>query len=65
MDDDNLNSTLVCESKKRQKRSLHEDLIVLQQEQMEAQRKQEERNWMFFRQIIEKQREAEAVERKK
>ena len=31
MDDDNLNSTLVRESKKRQKRSLHEDLTILQQ----------------------------------
>ena len=39
MDHGNLNSTLVLKSKKRQKRYLHEDLIILQQEQMEAQRK--------------------------
>ena len=65
MDDGNLNSTLVRKGKKRQKRSLHEDLIILQQEQMEAQREQEERNRMFFRQIMEKQREAEAEEREK
>ena len=65
MDDDNLNSTLVRKGKKRQKRSLHKDLIILQQEQMEAQREQEERNRMFFRQIMEKQREAEAEEREK
>ena len=32
---------------------------------MEAQREQEERNRMFFRQIMEKQREAEAEEREK
>ena len=38
MDDDNLNSTLVRKGKKQQKRSLHEDLIILQKEQMEAQR---------------------------
>ena len=30
MDDDNLNLTLVGKSKKRQKRSVHEDLIILQ-----------------------------------
>ena len=65
MDGDNLNSTLVRKDKKRQKRSLHEDLIILQQEQMEAQREQEERNRMFFRLIMEKQREAEAEEREK
>ena len=51
MDDDNLNSTLVRKGKKQQKRSLHEDLIILQQEQMEAQREQE--------------REAEVEEREK
>ena len=65
MDDDNFNSTLVCKDKKRQKLSLHEGLIILQQEQMEVQREQEERNKMFFRQIMEKQREAEAEEREK
>ena len=65
MDDDILNSTLVRKGKKRQKRSLHKDLFILQQEQMEAQREQEERNRMFFRQIMEKQREAEAEEREK
>ena len=65
MDDDNLNSTLVFKGKKRQKLSLHEGLIILEQEQMEAQREQEERNRMFFRQIMEKQREAEAEEREK
>ena len=65
MDDGNFNSTLVCKDKKRQKLSLHEGLIILQQEQMEVQREQEERNKMFFRQIMEKQREAEAEERKK
>ena len=54
MDDDNLNSTWVRKGKTRQKRSLHEDLIILQQEQMEAQREQEERSRMFFRQIMEK-----------
>ena len=51
MDDDNLNSTLVRKGKNRQKRSLHEDLIILQQKQMEAQREQEERNRMLFRRI--------------
>ena len=56
MDDDNLNSNLVCKSKKRQKCFLHEDLIILQQEQIEAQWKQEERNRMFFREIMEKER---------
>ena len=30
MDDDNLNFTLVGKTKKRQKRSVHEDLIILQ-----------------------------------
>ena len=65
MDDDILNSTLVRKGKKRQKRSLHEDLIILQQEQMEAQREKQERNRMFSCQIMEKQREAEAEEREK
>ena len=51
IDDDNLNSTLVRKGKNRQKRSLHEDLIILQQKQMEAQREQEERNRMLFRRI--------------
>ena len=32
---------------------------------MEAQREQEERNRMFFSQIMEKQREAQAEEREK
>ena len=62
MDDDNLDLNLVRKGKKRQKRSLNEDLIILQQEQMEAQREQEERSSMFFRQIIEEKREAEAKE---
>ena len=48
MDDDTLNSTLARKGKKRQKHFLHEDLIILQQEQMEAHREQEERNRMFF-----------------
>ena len=65
MDDDILNSTLVRKGKKRQKRSLHEDLIILRQEQMEAQREQEERNRMFSHQIMEKQRKAEAEDREK
>ena len=65
MNDKNLNSTLVRKDKKRQKRSLHEDLIILPQEQMEAQREQEKRDRMFFRHIMEKQREAEAEEREK
>ena len=65
MDDDNLNSNLVCKSKKRQKCFLHGDLIILQQEQIEAQWKQEERNRMFFREIMEKERETEAKERGK
>ena len=65
MNDKNLNSTLVRKDKKREKRSLHEDLIILQQEQMEAERKQEKRDRMFFRHIMEKQREAEAEEREK
>ena len=65
MDDDNLHSTFVRKGKKRQKRSLQEDLIVLQQEQMEAQREQEESNRMFFCRIMEKQHEVEAEERKK
>ena len=63
MNDDNLNSTLVCKGKKRQNRSLHEVLITLQQEQMEAKREHEERNTMFFRQIMEKQRGADAEEK--
>ena len=37
MVDGNLNSTLVCKSKKRKKCFLHEDLIILQQEQIDAQ----------------------------
>lgn len=37
MVDGNLNSTLVCKSKKRKKCVLREDLIILQQEQIEAQ----------------------------
>ena len=65
MDGDNLNSTLVRKDKKRQKRSLHEDLIILQQEHMEAQREQEKSNRMFFQRIMEKQREADAEGRKK
>ena len=65
MDDDNLNSTIVRKGKKRQKCSLHEYLIILQQEQMEAQQEQEKRNRMFFHRIKEKQREAEAEEREK
>ena len=65
MDDGNFNSTLVRKGKKRQKRSLHEDLIILQQEQVEAQREQEEHNRMFFHHIMEKEREAEAEEREK
>ena len=65
MDDGNLNSTLLRKDKKWQKRSLHEDLIILQQDQMDVQREQEERNRMFVRQIMEKQREAEAEEREK
>ena len=63
MNDDNLNSTLVCKGKKRQNRSLHEVLITLQQEQMEAKREHEERNTMFFRQIMEKQCGADAEEK--
>ena len=55
MDGDNLNSIFVCKGKKRQKRFLHEDLIILQQEQLEG-------NRMFFHQIMEKQREAETEE---
>ena len=54
MDDDILNLSLVRQGKKRQKRSRHEDLIILQQEQIEVQREQEEHNRMFFRQIMEK-----------
>ena len=48
MDDDTVNSTLARKGKKRQKHFLHEDLIILPQEQMEAQQEQEERNRMFF-----------------
>ena len=65
MNDKNLNSTLVRKDQKRQKSSLHEDLIILQQEQMEAQREHEKRDRMFFRHIMEKQREPEAEEREK
>lgn len=65
MVDGNLNSTLVCKSKKRKKCVLREDLIILQQEQIEAQWKQEECNRMFFREIIEKEQETEAKERGK
>ena len=36
MDDGNLNSTLVRKDKKWQIRSLYEDLIILQQDQMEV-----------------------------
>ena len=64
MDDDNLNSTLVRESKKRQK-AFPTRRFNYSAARINGSAAKTRRNWMFFRQIIEKQREAEAVEGEK